>query len=207
MRKYAYDTLGAALKQAYKLDLIPENVFLKTDGVKHRRIQGKALTHDQQKHFLEVLNGNKLQGLYRFYLLTGCRRSEALSVKWSGVDYAAGRIAIPGTKTDRADRYIPLFPDIRILLECTPKTHECVFPFTLDTVKANFQRLRLKHKLTFRVHDLRHTFATRCLERGISINTVQKWLGHAQASTTANIYTHVQTEFEREEVKKFSIEA
>ncbi|MDR2202217.1 MAG: tyrosine-type recombinase/integrase [Clostridiales bacterium] len=56
----------------------------------------------------------------------------------------------------------------------------------------------------FTIHDLRHTFATRCLESGVAMKTIQKWLGHTTYGTTADIYSHVSTEFERAEIKRLS---
>jgi integrase len=136
-------------------------------------------------------------------LLTGCRKSEALAVKWSDVDYKIKQVHISGTKTENAVRFIPLFPQLEKLLADIPKIDEYIFPYTDNLVHCNFVRLKRKYNLTFRIHDLRHTFATRCLENKISINTVQRWLGYAQASTTANIYFHILTAFEFEEIKKF----
>lgn len=43
---------------------------------------------------------------------------------------------------------------------------------------------------SFRIHDLRHTYATHLLLAGVPLTVVQEILGHEQASTTANIYTH-----------------
>jgi Site-specific recombinase XerD len=42
-----------------------------------------------------------------------------------------------------------------------------------------------------RIHDMRHTFATRLFENGVAPKTVQALLGHADITTTMNIYTHV----------------
>lgn len=42
----------------------------------------------------------------------------------------------------------------------------------------------------WRLHDLRHAWATMMLDRGVPLNTVQAWLGHAKASTTSDIYGH-----------------
>ena len=39
-------------------------------------------------------------------------------------------------------------------------------------------------------HALRHTFATRCFEKGMSVETVQKIMGHANINMTIS-YTHV----------------
>lgn len=204
MRKYTYDTLGAAFRKAYNLDLVSENVMLKVDGIKHKRKTGRALTVAEQERFVKLIRKNKYRDLYLFYLGTGCRKSEALTVKWSDIDYAAKRIHIRGSKTENADRYVPLFPEVETMLGSIKPVDDYVFPITENTIKCNFKRIKRQYGLTFRIHDLRHTFATRCLESGITINTVQLWLGHSKASTTADIYTHVQSAFEKEEVKKMT---
>lgn len=41
------------------------------------------------------------------------------------------------------------------------------------------------------MHALRHTFATRCIEKGVNPKSLQKILGHAQLSTTMDTYVHV----------------
>ena len=51
---------------------------------------------------------------------------------------------------------------------------------------------------------LRHTFATNCVERGVNIKVVQKWLGHKDLSTTEKIYTHISTAFEQAEAQKLN---
>ena len=204
MRKYAYDTLGAALRQAYRLKLAPENVMTQTDPVIHRRTIGKALTLDQQGEFLQALEGNKLKPLYLFYLLTGCRRSEALAVTWGDIDRAARRIWINGSKTDRARRFVPLFPETEKLLDVLPRSGSRLFPCSVNLLNCNFKRLKAAYGFDFRLHDLRHTFATRCLESGIPASVFGKWLGHAQTSTTLNLYAHVQTDFELSEASRFN---
>lgn len=46
----------------------------------------------------------------------------------------------------------------------------------------------------FCMHALRHTFATRCIERGVQPKVLQKILGHAHLSTTMDLYVHVTGE-------------
>lgn len=43
-------------------------------------------------------------------------------------------------------------------------------------------------------HALRHTFATRMIENGVDVKTVQGWIGHSSIQMTYNIYVHVQEE-------------
>jgi len=57
---------------------------------------------------------------------------------------------------------------------------------------------------TFCPHAMRHTFATRALERGIPPKVVQSYLGHSTIDVTMNIYTHVTAELEREEIRKLA---
>lgn len=202
-RKSAYDIFSASFRQAVKSKLIKDNPMDEVDTVKHKRVKGHALTVGEQNVFMEILGDSKYKPLYIFYLLTGCRMSEALSVKWSGVDFDNKRIHIPGSKTERSNRTVPMFPETHYLLSILPRSSEYVFPFTNNSVRLHFRKLKQKHNLTFSIHSLRHTFATRCLENGINPNTFQRWLGHSKPSTTLDIYSHVQPAFEKEEISKY----
>lgn len=56
----------------------------------------------------------------------------------------------------------------------------------------------------FSSHTMRHTFATRALEKGIPPKVVQELLGHSTIKTTLDIYTHVLPETKAEEIKKIA---
>ena len=205
MKKYTYDVYHDCLTQAYRLKYMRDNIMLGVENVIHKRKVGKALTIEEQNNFIKCIYGNKMEYLYKFYLLTGCRKSEPLTIDWADVDYDNKRILIKGTKTENSVRYIPLFPEIINLLEKIPKNNNKIFPYTTNAVKCNFDRLKNKFKFNFTIHSLRHTFTTRCLENGIQLKTIQKWLGHSKLDTTANIYAHIQTSFEQLEIDKFSL--
>ena len=203
-RSACYDLLNSVFRQAVRLGYVLYNPLDATDKVKHVRKVGRALTLSEQAEFLRVIEDNPRRTLYLFYLLTGCRCSEALALRWADIDEEAGFIHVRGTKTQRADRYVPLFPQIRPLLAQLPHGSENLFPYTHYAVKSHFERLKRKYGFSFRLHDLRHTFATRCIESGISVFTVSKWLGHSSVTTTARIYAHLLTDFERQEIAKFN---
>lgn len=203
MRQVVYSIFRASFRRAYQYDLIPDTPAEKLDYVKHNRKRGKALTLDEQAAFLKAIENEPTRPLWLFYLLSGCRCQEALSLTWKDVDEKAQRVFIRGTKTERAERYIPLFPKLRELLAALPRTSEKVFLYTVRQVDWHFHRILRKNGMKFRLHGLRHTFATRCLESGITAKTVSKWLGHKHIQTTLKVYSHVQAEFERQEAKRF----
>ena len=99
-------------------------------------------------------------------------------------------------------RVVPLSNRVRTLLE-HHFALETSFPVKTrraqDIVKAVADRARITKDVS--PHVLRHTFATTALQKGISLPTVQKILGHDRLQTTA-IYLnftnlHIQDEFER----------
>ena len=75
-----------------------------------------------------------------------------------------------------------------------PRTYEDLFKRTLKAAgipDINF-------------HALRHTFATRALEAGMDIKVLSSILGHAQASTTLNLYAHALPDHKRLSMEKMS---
>lgn len=56
-----------------------------------------------------------------------------------------------------------------------------------------------------RPHALRHTFCSRCFEKGITPKVVQQLMGHAHYSTTIDIYTHISEEMMGNELEKFKV--
>ena len=66
-------------------------------------------------------------------------------------------------------------------------------PLHPDNVTAAFRRLP-SNKGTVRLHDLRHAHATQLLSNGVDISAVSSRLGHANPSTTLNIYAHALEE-------------
>lgn len=203
MRQMVRCIYNQCFAKAVRLELLGKNPIDKVDSVKHKYNVGRALTADEQRAFLFRTKGNKMRPLYMFYLLTGVRRAEALAIKWE--DIRENMLRIPGTKTKNAERTLPLFPQLKRLLASLPRSSEYIFPYSAGQVRKNFERLRAKLPFqNFTLHDLRHTFATRCLESGVAMKTVQKWLGHSKYNTTADIYSHISTEFEADEIQKFS---
>ena len=61
-----------------------------------------------------------------------------------------------------------------------------------DSLTVSFKRALARHGLPqMRYHDLRHSTASILVDKGWDINSIKEWLGHADISTTANIYAHI----------------
>ena len=80
-----------------------------------------------------------------------------------------------------------------------------------NTITADYLRHRLHYVLEkygytkhITVHQLRHTFATRCLEAGVDMKTLQTFLGHSDYKITANTYSHVLRETKNNQMLKYN---
>lgn len=112
--------------------------------------------------------------------------SEAVLVTWEDVDWQHKQIIVRGnaeTGTRNSEiRRVPILPDMENLLtRMKEKLGTVGNAPILEVWKCNEALARACKeigisKLTH--HDLRHLFATRCIESGVDIPTVSRWLGH-----------------------------
>jgi len=142
-------------------------------------------------------------------LNTGMRRTEILSLKWHDVDFAKSFILIEDSKSGRS-RKVPMNEFVYRTLKKLPRTSdEHVFfnPETHDHIKdiktsfrAACQRAEIRG---VRLHDLRHTAASKMIEAGADLVTVSKILGHASIQMTMR-YAHPTPENMRLAVEKLA---
>lgn len=156
----------------------------------------------------------------RFLAFSGCRLSEARAATWADVDLAKGLLTVHNAKVRRArnwkpTRLVPIIPDMQMLLtriqqEQRPEptdpicsVGECEKALTTACgIKDGKQltRVRRGKKVQLGIgierithHDLRHLFATRCIEAGVDIPTVSRWLGHSDGGALAmRVYGHLR---------------
>jgi integrase/recombinase XerD len=135
--------------------------------------------------------------MYATLLLTGLRKQELVYLTWEGgdVDFKKGVIRVQAkddfSPKDYEEREIPMPPDLIQLLGKLPRTSRWVFPTERGKRMAPNEPLRRLKRIANRVdvenatlHKFRHTYATRLLENGADIVTVQHLLGHSDIETT-----------------------
>ena len=198
-----FRVVHGAFSRAFALGYIRADISVNVKRVTVKRYTGRALTTEEVRTLFTVCDRHRVGHLLRFVLYTGCRAGEALAVRWSDIDFIAETIRIPGTKSATSDRTIPFFGEIRSILEKIPRDGDRVFPYTRQVFNDQMPLVRRDCGFYFRIHDLRHTFATHCMECGISLATLSKWLGHTSVAVTCAVYLHMGKQWQDEETRKF----
>ena len=137
----------------------------------------------------------------RLLLLTGCRKSEILTLEWRF--YREGKLYLPDSKT--GPRTVWLCAAARDVLTRLPRSTQWVFPVgdlrtPWNWLDPFWQHVRKEAGLEdVRLHDTRHSYASMALLSGETIRTVGRLLGHEKASTTLK-YAHLSDTSLREAI-------
>ncbi|MDE0344018.1 MAG: tyrosine-type recombinase/integrase [Deltaproteobacteria bacterium] len=168
-------------------------------GIKRYRRQGRErfLTADEIRRLSEALDRSDellLSSIVRLLLLTGCRKSEILTLKWK--EYREGNLHLCDSKT--GPRTVWLSSAARQILDDLPRSGSWAFPspkgrghLTPATLRGFWRTVCAEAGLKgVRCHDLRHTFASVALAHGETVLTIGRLLGHNDPATTLK-YTHL----------------
>ena len=156
--------------------------------LKEKNARERILTSEETGRLIEAASPN-LKPILTIALNTGMRRNEILSLKWENVNYSAGHVYIDDSKSGRS-RKVPMNRLVIDAFMGLPKRNQLVFynPETkgsLKDIKTSFKSACHRAKIKgLRLHDLRHTFATRYIEAGGDIASLSKILGHAKIQMT-----------------------
>ena len=139
----------------------------------------------------------------RLLMLTGCRKMEILTLRWEDVDRTAGELRLRDAKA--GPRMAPLTPAVGAVLDAIPRSPGSPWVIvgqkpgaSLSNLDHYWQPIRAQAGLeNVRIHDLRHSYASRALALGESLPVIGKLLGHRQVSTTAR-YVHLMRDAEKD---------
>ena len=187
-----------------------------------RRKRERFLTEQEYRRVGRVLGALEAEGrmpahaaaALRLLMLTGCRLNEILTLRWDDVDRTAAELRLREAKTGA--RMVPLTPTAAAVLAGITRVPGNPWVIAggqpggrLTHLSAYWYRVRERAGLgDVRIHDLRHSYASRALALGESLTMIGRLLGHADIGSTAR-YAHLARDTEKVSAAKVggSIEA
>ena len=207
--------LKTVFNKAEKWGIIENNVFRKVQQLKVPSSFPLYMTKEEFKKLYDSVTNQTFKDLILWSVMTGCRVSESLQVKWKDVDLKKRVILISNsdgfTTKSGNERVIPINDTLfQMLQKRTTEKHPCDLVFhrkgfklerngIAHTFKKQIRALELNP--AFKFHTLRHTFASWGVQNGISIFTMSKLLGHSSVTVT-EIYSHASPDLLRESIGK-----
>lgn len=191
----------------------------------------RALTKAETAAFMEAAKESAYYNLYSFLLNTGCRIGEAGALMIGDVTpqgvkvcrsitrtECGGYVIGDETKTAAGRRVIPVNDAamkawnkqraIREAIDGAPRINYPVFTAArgglLKSANVNYDIAKYCDNAKierFSVHAFRDTFATRCVESGMNVKTLQEILGHTDIQMTLGLYAHVMEDQKQEQLK------
>ena len=188
----------------------------------------QVLDREELQKFLIQAQADGYYELFLLDLCTGLRRGELIALQWDDLNFETGMLTVNKQaytvngelqiippKTKASVRRLVLPPAVLAVLReyhrkvdsrwmfPSPVKEDC--PITPGVVRRRLQ-LILEHAgcKHVRFHDLRHTFATRCVELGFDMKTLSEILGHSNINTTLNRYVHPSMEQKQQNMDKLN---
>ena len=166
----------------------------------------KTLSVDDINKLIAGATNKLTMDLISFLLYTGCRKGEALNLKWDDVDIENGVIAVKATKT-RYDRRIPISSPLEAVLRGIERNPDCSYVFNKNGRKiGNFRKsfmtaCRNAGLKDLHIHDLRHVFASALTMNDVSLYKTGILLGHRTPNMTQR-YAHLKPSELKKEIEK-----
>lgn len=230
-----FRVLKTSLRYAEKQQYINRNIYEKVSAPKMKKKKIKALTIFEHKLLVKEAKKTREGLPILIALETGMRIGEISGLKWKDIDMENCTISVKRTlqrvkiyneqeiqtqiienkpKSEASERIIPISASLLNYLteekrqsnsEYVVSTGEggCLEP---RTIRYQFHRLLKQVNLKgYTFHALRHSFATRCLEKGVNIAVISSLLGHSSTKMTLDIYINSSLVEERAAVEIISV--
>ncbi len=222
VNKYLGD-LRAAFKWGVENGYLAFNVLTQIKRLKVPVGRVRWLTHEEADRLMSAameLNDAELADIIFVGLNTGFRKANLVRLEWGHIsDEATTALQ---TKSNRPYD-VPLTEGLKELYARRAQTKTGPLVLSSKNFGTRFQTAARKAGLYPSVaefkrnpalakdpnlvtpHVLRHTFASWCLQDGVPIYTVSKWMGHASVEVTAKVYGHLSREHHAKEILKVSM--
>lgn len=205
----------SVLKRAFNLaidwKMTDENPVQKVKFLRQPEPRERVLTEEEELKLFAACTEH-LKPIILIAIRTGMRKSEIADLRWNQVDLKNKEIEVVRTKSGKK-RIIPvsedLFQVLRMLKDVNGES-EFVFQYVdqetgemrhLKYFRRSFENVCRRADISgFTFHDLRHTFASRLVRKGVDLITVKDLLGHYSVKTTER-YTHSNQEQKRKAVE------
>ena len=218
--------LHGCLQQAVREKLISSNP---ADGCKippNDKKEMKVLPAEQVGAYLKAAEDWGVLPMFYLELTSGLRRGELLALLWTdinvenltvtvskSVNRGKGELRVTQPKTSNAVRTLVIpqkTVDLLVEEHARHPDNPYLFPSPVtggmygpDCVGRIHKKLLKKAGLEdLRFHDLRHSFATFALQKGVDIKTLSGMLGHYSAGFTLDTYTHATSQMQRDAANK-----
>ena len=188
--------VSGVLTEAERRGYIPHNPASKLSQLPEHNDKLRWLAEDEEARLLESA-ALFLRPIIRLALHTGARKGEILGLRWADIDMEQWLVRFAQTKNHRT-RYVPINSALAEVLKSLKGSKRPEFVFTspgtgtryknIDTSFQTAVRLAELRGVTF--HTLRHTAASRMVQRGVPLNTVREILGHGSMQVTMR-YAHL----------------
>lgn len=212
-------TLKAMFNKAIEWNYLRKNVFIKIKLPKRQEKNPEFLTVDKLTRILVKIDKPFVKDITELSFYTGMRLSEATFLKWKNISLSTNTITIGddsfNTKS-RKSRSIPMHPRVKEIIErlkkeSKNKKEDYLFrksgnqPFTGSYISKQFKKGCRDAGLdeSIHYHSLRHSTGSLLAQKGVSLYTIQKILGHSNPSVT-QIYAHMQIDTLREAINQIN---
>lgn len=200
----------------------------KVRKLEERKDIGRAISTDEERRLLDAsvrARSPLIRPFLRIALLTGMRSGEITSLTWGQVNMEKRILSVGRAKTPSGTgRQIPMNRDLYQVLSAHHdwfmkrfgelKPEQYLFPFgspmpadpnrPITDISGVWDNVRKEAGVRCRIHDLRHTIATKMAEAGVPENTMLALMGHLSHAMLER-YSHIRMAAKREAVEALSI--
>ena len=227
-----HNLLHTAFEYAIRQEILEYNPMDRVERPQPKKFVGDFYSVDEVKTLLEHAKEDVIYIPIVLAVYCGLRRSEALGLSWSNINFENDKIFIgqkvlevvrngkmeqvvsDEMKTESSRRSFKMIPEVKEILLAHKERQElyrkqfrrayckkyldmvCVNPLgeliKPSYITSHFPKLLKQYGMRdIRFHDLRHTCASLLVSLDVNMKVIQKYLGHSNMSTTADIYSHL----------------